>query len=72
MKFSDFFLPKIARSNPEVRKDAVRSEINVELLKQVAEKDADQEVRELARQRVQELRVQSPALIVKDGSVSML
>jgi len=56
MKFSDFFLPKIARSNPEVRKDAVRSEINVELLKQVAEKDADAEVRELARKRAEELR----------------
>ncbi|CAB5089676.1 hypothetical protein D3OALGA1CA_5797 [Olavius algarvensis associated proteobacterium Delta 3] len=57
MKFSDFFLPKIARSNPKVRKEAVRSEVNAELLKQVAEKDADQEVRELARQRVTELRV---------------
>ena len=56
MKFSDFFLPKIARSNPEVRKDAVRSEVNVELLKQVAEKDADAEVRELARKRAEELR----------------
>lgn len=56
MKFSDIFLPKIARSNPETRKAAVRQEINVELLKQVIEKDVDPEVRDLARSRIQELR----------------
>ncbi len=56
MKFSDFFLPKIARSDPEVRKAAVRQEINIELLKQLIEKDADQEVRDLARLRIKELR----------------
>lgn len=56
MKFSDIFLPKIARSDPEVRKQAVENEINVELLKQVIEKDSDQGVRELARKRIEELR----------------
>ena len=40
MKFQDFFLPKISRSDPEVRKNAVREEINAELLKQVALKNS--------------------------------
>lgn len=56
MKFSDIFLPKIARSDPEVRKKAVESESSVELLKQVIEKDSDSGVRELARKRIEELR----------------
>lgn len=56
MKFQDFFLPKISRSDPEVRKNAVREEINVELLKQVVVKDPDPEVRSLAKERLQELR----------------
>ena len=56
MKLQDFFLPKISRSDPEVRKKAVREEINVELLKQVMVKDSDQEVRDLARERLHELR----------------
>lgn len=55
MKFSDFFLPKIARSDPEVRKAAIREEIDVELLKQVAAKDGDRSVRELAQERIGEL-----------------
>ena len=55
MKFSDLFVPKIARSNPEVRKEAVRSETNRELLKKVIEKDSEKSVRELARQRLAEL-----------------
>jgi hypothetical protein len=29
MKFKDLFLPKIARSDPEVRKAAIREEVNV-------------------------------------------
>jgi hypothetical protein len=56
VKFRDLFLPKIARSDPEVRKEAVLKEINVELLKQVSEKDNDPEVRELALARIRELR----------------
>jgi len=55
MKFSDLFLPKIARSDPKVRKDAVQKEENVELLKKVMEKDSDPEVRSLAQQRLSEL-----------------
>jgi len=56
MKFQDFFLPKISRSDPEVRKNAVREEINVELLKQVMVKDSDPDVRELAKERLHEIR----------------
>ncbi len=55
MKFSDLFLPKIARSDPEVRKDAVRNEQNVELLKNVSKKDSDPDVRNLAVRRLNEL-----------------
>lgn len=55
MKFRDLFLPKIARSDPKVRKEAVETEINRELLKQVIEKDSHPEVREAAETRLQEL-----------------
>lgn len=56
MKFKDIFLPKILRSDPQIRKEAVQSEINVELLKQVIEKDLDPDVRRLAQERIHELR----------------
>ena len=52
----DVFLPKISRSDPEVRRKAVKEEINVELLKQVMNKDADPEVRNLARERLHAIR----------------
>ncbi len=55
MKLRDFFLPKIARSDPEVRKQAVLQEENAELLKKVSEKDDDPEVRKLARQRMEKV-----------------
>ncbi len=55
MKFRDFFLPKIARSDPKVRKAAVKEEINKELLKQVVQKDKSPEVREAAKNRLKEL-----------------
>ena len=55
MKFSDLFLPKIARSDPEVRKQAVREADNVELLKNVSKKDSDPSVRELALKRIDEI-----------------
>lgn len=56
MKFSDFFLPKIARSDPKVRMTAIADEINVELLKQIVEKDEDPEVRDTAERRIRELQ----------------
>lgn len=55
MKFKDFFLPKIARSEPDVRIAAVESEENVELLKKVAENDADPRVVRAARKRIEAL-----------------
>ena len=59
MKFKDLFLPKIARSDPEVRKAAIREEVNVELLKQIVEKESDPEVIDVAVKRVSELRPDS-------------
>jgi hypothetical protein len=56
MKLQDLFLPKIARSNPKVRIDAIKTENNVELLKKVAEKDSDKRVAIAARKRIKELR----------------
>jgi len=55
MKFSDLFLPKIARSNPEVRKKAVLEEKNKELLMKVIQNDSDRDVRQTARKRLQRL-----------------
>ena len=55
MKFGDLFLPKIARSDPEVRKKAVRKEKNISLLKQVSKKDNDPEVRTLALKQIRKL-----------------
>ena len=55
MKIGDLFLPKIARSDPEVRKKAVRAETNVGLLQQVSEKDEDPEVRQLALEKLESL-----------------
>ncbi len=55
MKFGDLFLPKIVRSNPEVRKKAVLEETDAGLLKQVSEKDEDPEVRSLALERLASL-----------------
>jgi DnaJ-domain-containing protein 1 len=59
MKFKDLFLPKIARSDPEVRKAAIREEVNVELLKQLVQKESDPEVLDVAEKRIQELRPDS-------------
>ena len=56
MKFKDLFLPKIARSDPEVRKAAIKEEINVELLKQLVQKESDPEVIDVAVKRIRELK----------------
>jgi len=56
MKFRDFFLPKIAHSNPEVRIDAIQQEENIELLKNVAENDSDSRVVQAARKRIEALK----------------
>jgi len=55
MKSRDFFLPKIAHSNPEVRIVAIKGEENIELLKNVIKIDSDQRVVEAAKSRIEEL-----------------
>ena len=55
MAFKDLFLPKIAHSNPQVRKQAVMKESDVGLLQRVIDNDKDPEVVETARQRLAEI-----------------
>jgi hypothetical protein len=55
MKFRDFFLPKIAHSNPEVRITAIKDEENIELLKNVIKNDSDQRVIDAAQSRLEAL-----------------
>jgi len=56
MAFRDLFLPKIAHSNPEKRKEAVREEKDIGLLKRVVDNDDNSEVVEQAKQRIAELK----------------
>jgi hypothetical protein len=56
MKIRDLFLPKIAHSDPEVRKKAVQKEKNPELLKKVIKNDEDAMVRQMAEIRLKELK----------------
>lgn len=55
MGFKDFFLPKIAHSDPEVRKKAVEKTKDTILLQNVIKNDRDTSVREHAQKRLQEL-----------------
>jgi hypothetical protein len=55
MKFSDIFLPKISRSDPKVRMQAVMKTRDKGLLKQVVEKDPDKQVQQTAKKRLEEL-----------------
>jgi hypothetical protein len=55
MKFRDFFLPKIAHSNPKVRIDAIQQEENVDLLKKVAANDSNSQVVQAAKKRIEAL-----------------
>ena len=56
MKFRDLFLPKIVRSDPNVRKKAVLAERNPEVLKGVIKNDSDKGVRETALKRLKKLK----------------
>ena len=58
MKLSDLFLPKLARSDPKVRKKAVAAESNPTVLKKVVENDSDPGVRQAAQQRLKEIQGQ--------------
>ncbi len=55
MKFSDLFLPKIARSDPKVRIAAVKKEQDTVVLQKVIENDSDPDVRAAAQTRIEEL-----------------
>jgi len=55
MRFRDLFLPKIARSNPEIRKKAVMREDDKGALIKIIQNDADRTVRQAARKRLQRL-----------------
>ncbi len=57
MKFSDFFIPKIARSDPKVREQAVLECQDKDLLKRVIQNDKDEHVRQVAKQRLDALSV---------------
>lgn len=58
MKFSDFFIPKIARSDPKVREKAVLECVDIALLQRVVENDKDEHVRQVAKQRIEALKAQ--------------
>ena len=58
MKFSDFFIPKIARSDPKVREKAVLECVDLALLQRVVQNDKDEHVRQVAMQRIEALKTQ--------------
>jgi hypothetical protein len=55
MKFSDFFIPKIARSDPKVREKAIIACKDKELLKRVIQHEKDENVRQVAKQCLEDL-----------------
>jgi len=58
VKFSDFFIPKIARSDPKVREKAVIECVDLALLQRVVQNDKDEHVRQVAKQRIEALKAQ--------------
>jgi hypothetical protein len=56
MKLSDLFLPKIARSDPKVREEAVLECQDKDLLKRVIQNEKDERVRQAAMQRLETLQ----------------
>ncbi len=61
MKFSDLFVPRYQHSNPEVRLKAVKRIKDPKLLAQIAEKDSDPKVRDVAYARLSNLQVKETA-----------
>jgi hypothetical protein len=59
MKFSDLFIPKIARSDPKVREKAVLECTDCDLLQRVLKNDKDEHVRQVVRQRLEALKAQN-------------
>ncbi len=58
MKFADLFLPKIARSDPKVRKEAIKTEEDKAMLQKVLKNDSDPDVRDAAQRRLEEISAQ--------------
>ena len=56
MKFSDLFVPRWQNSNPDVRRRAVMKSTDEKLLMQISEKDLDDQVRQAALQRIDDLK----------------
>lgn len=56
MKFSDLFVPRWQNSNPDVRRRAVMKTTDVKLLMQISEKDLDNQVRQTALKRIDDLK----------------
>ena len=56
MKFSDLFVPKYLHSNPDVRLKLIAKTGDINLLEQMAQKDADANVRRSAAERAQTLK----------------
>jgi hypothetical protein len=57
MGLKDFFVPKIAHSDPEVRKTAIAKETDQVLLQNVVKNDKDSGVVETAKKRLEQLTV---------------
>jgi hypothetical protein len=55
MKLSDLFIPKIARSDPKIREQAVMKCKDKELLKRVIQNEKDEHVRQVVKQRLEAL-----------------
>jgi hypothetical protein len=55
MKFRDLFVPKLAHSDPEVRKKAIESETDKGVLQRVIDNDSDPDVKQKAAERLEEL-----------------
>jgi hypothetical protein len=55
MKFQDLFVPRWQHSNADVRKEAIAKLRDTKLLKQIAEMDEHQMVRDAALAQLQQL-----------------
>ena len=58
MKFQDLFVPRWQHSNPDVRKRAVGRMRDIKMLRQIAEKDDDEMVRQTAAEQLKLLNEQ--------------
>jgi len=55
MKFSDLFIPRWRNSNPHVRIRAIEKIDDINLLKQISERDEHAMVRDVAEDRIDKL-----------------